>query len=52
LNIPSVNRVTASHTDVPAMTLLSDAQAEHFLLRCTGVVLWQHRSTTAELPFT
>jgi len=52
LNISPANRVTASHPDEPAVTRSPDARAQHCLRRCTGVVLWQHRSTTAELPFT
>ncbi|MCG6933826.1 MAG: hypothetical protein LJE57_09305 [Gallionella sp.] len=52
LNIPPANRTAASHTDVSAMARSPDAQAEHFLRRCTGVLLWRHRTTTAELPFT
>jgi len=52
LNISPANRVTTSQPDEPAVTRSSDAQAQHCLRCCTGVVLWQHRSTTAELPFT
>jgi hypothetical protein len=52
LNIPPANRIAASHTDVSAMMRSPDAQAGHFLRRCTGIVLWRHRSTTSELPFT
>ncbi|MGB9093495.1 MAG: hypothetical protein WCB93_05225 [Gallionella sp.] len=52
MNIPPASRAEANHTDVSAVTHTPDAQAEHFLRRCTGSVLWRHRSTTAELPFT
>jgi hypothetical protein len=52
LNIPYANRVAVIPTNVSAMTSLPDTQAQHYLLRGTGVVLWQHRSTNSELPFT
>jgi hypothetical protein len=52
LNMPFACCVQLSGSAEPAMAHSHDAQMEHFLRRSTGIVLWRHRSTTAELPFT
>jgi hypothetical protein len=51
LNIPPAIREANRAAD-PAAVRSHGAQADHFLRRRTGIVLWRHRSTISELPFT
>jgi len=52
VNIRLVYHVEAPSSDELVAARSHNAQPEHFPRRIPDGVIWQHRTTTSELPFT